>query len=463
MTILKVAFYGQVVGWIDTKGPKHNWQSANTDLARFLENSRPGQLPNTFKYLQPEGWLARVLSGEQEAYVEAGIRFLSNLTIIEAGEKALDKVGIDTLHDRLLNCTAPDGAFTGIYRGPSAPHFNPAFESTVANLWKNELMPKFSGAQIKIPVSLIPDHGGSHVLTPAVNTTFSHILKVPREGYYASLPAVEWAGLKMAQEAGLPTAAHALVEMPDGMAPALVVERFDIPDIEDRLDELTRISDFCNITDTPPDKKYGADISMCFAALEKQSSRSQEDKILLFKRLVLSHYILDGDMHLKNLSVLKTFDTQTGNISVRFAPVYDAMTTAIYPELDDGKSALKYDPNPEHGGLSAQDISSYSDLMKIAEINGIPWKEADEIIKQISESVLETAVKIVRNPPEILKNHPACLHALKRMATEIHFAVNPDVPLLSDEEMTWDTYEEPASSPPAITAQFSPIAAPRGP
>lgn len=458
MAILNVAFFREIIGFIDTDGPKGNWLSSDTPLARFLEGNHAGQLPNTFKNLQPEGWLAGVLSGKN--YVEDGIRFLSNLTIVKDGSPALDKIGIDTLHAHLQDCTDENGCFTGKYVGPASASFNPAFETTVANLWHNELMPKFSGAQVKIPVSLMPDENGSHIMMPAVRTTFSHILKVPREGFYASFPAIEWAGLEMARRAGLPTAHHALVEMPDGMAPALAIERFDIPEFGDDLRYLTRISDFCNIAEISPDKKYSTDISLCFAALERQSSAPEEDKIALFKRLVLSQCMMDGDMHLKNISVLKTFDRETGNVDVRFTPVYDAMTTAIYPDLDNRESALNYDPQPEYEGAYSKSINSRTDLMEVAKANGISWEQADEIIDHISQSVIDTAIDIVRNPPEILKDHPACMLALRCMATEIYYNSSaPNLPEFSDDEMAWPNEysepEKPETSP--VTLRAAPV------
>lgn len=456
MTILAVAYFREIIGYIDTDGPKDNWRSTDTALARFLENSHPGEKPNTFKFLQPEGWLAGVLEGKN--YVEDGIRFLSNLTIIKQGSNALNKVGIDTLHARLEDCIDGDGVFTGTYRGPTAAAFTPVFESDIADLWSHELMPKFSGAQAKIPVSVLQDNAGGHIMMPAVKTTFSHILKVPREGYYASLPAVEWMGMELARRAGLETAKCALVKMPDGMAPALAVERFDIPGIDDDLRMLTRISDFCNITGLPPEKnKYGTDISTCFAALEAQSTNPEEDRIALFKRLVLSSYIRDGDMHLKNISVLKTFDTETEQTHVRFAPVYDSMTTVVYPDLDSRVSALDYDPDPSAGNKRYEAISSRQDLLKIAALNGIPHDQADLIVTHIAQSVIENAVEIAKNPPEIFKDHPACLHALKCAATEI--VIRSDVENQPDwEEYTWPSeYEDTVhtTSPATTTLAFN--------
>lgn len=459
MTKLAVAFFREIIGYVDTAGPEHNWESTNTPLARFLEGSHPGEKPNTFRYLQAEGWLAGVMSGrapktDEEAeirrrYMEEGIRFLSNLTIVKAGSTALEKIEIDTLQAKLADCTR-NGVFTGRYTGPAAPGFTPAFESDVAELWNHQMMPKFSGAQIKIPVSLLPDADGGHVIAPAVQRTFSHILKVPREGFYASLPAVEWMGLELSRRAGLETAAHALVEMPDGMAPSLIVERFDIPEVNDDLRRVTRISDFCNITNRPPTEfnKYNTDIAVCFEELEKQSSNPEADRMALFKKLVLSVYIRDGDAHLKNISVLKTFDRETGDINVRFAPVYDSMTTAIYPTMDDREAALLYYPEGVKESLGQPEIfRSRHDLLSIARTNGIPEEVAEAVINHIAQSILDNAIDIARNPPEIFKNHPACLHALKCVTTEI--VMRSDAPKPSDwgaesyeDVFSWEYEEE---------------------
>jgi len=63
-------------------------------------------------------------------------------------------------------------------------------------------------------------------------------------------------------------------------------------------------------------------------------------------------------------------------------------------------------------------------------MNGIAADDAEAIIDHISQSVVDNAIDIARNPPEILKNHPACLHALRCVTTEIFW--NSDAPTLPD-------------------------------
>ena len=59
---LEVAQNREVFGWlIVERGKPAKWESANTPLARFFENGSPKQMPNTIKFLEPEGWLAETL------------------------------------------------------------------------------------------------------------------------------------------------------------------------------------------------------------------------------------------------------------------------------------------------------------------------------------------------------------------------------------------------------------------
>jgi hypothetical protein len=135
-------------------------------------------------------------------------------------------------------------------------------------------------------------------------------------------------------------------------------------------------------------------------------------------------------MHLKNISVIKTLDTDTGEILVEMSPAYDAMTTTIYTELSDTKSALRYKPEQdlnETFGLAVdfpmepelKYIENRDDLLSIAKQSGIDPTLAIDIISEISEAIASNAVSIANNPPDLIKAHPVCLHALKCAVTDI--------------------------------------------
>ena len=52
------------------------------------------------------------------------------------------------------------------------------------------------------------------------------------------------------------------------------------------------------------------------------------------RRVLFAWLIADGDMHLKNLALLKSAEPGSRQFAtVRFAPLYDAVTTRIFPGL----------------------------------------------------------------------------------------------------------------------------------
>ncbi len=152
---------------------------------------------------------------------------------------------------------------------------------------------------------------------------------------------MEWLCLELGRAAGFEVSDAALIEMPDGMPPALVVERFDIrrgPQDNRRL----AMEDFCSILDLPASAKYDGTIERMARGLRPLSSDPVADLDILFRRAVFAWLIADGDMHLKNLAMLKTAEADAKAFTtVRFAPLYDAVTTRVFPGLGGDRMALK--------------------------------------------------------------------------------------------------------------------------
>src|SRR3546814_19061302 len=107
----------------------------------------------------------------------------------------------------------------------------------------------------------------------------------------------------MLRPAGFDLPDATLLEMPDGMSPALVVERFDIrrgPTDQRRL----ALEDFCSIMDLPAAAKYDGTIERMARGLRPLSTDPVADLDILFRRAVFAWLIADGDMPLKNLAML---------------------------------------------------------------------------------------------------------------------------------------------------------------
>ncbi len=67
--------------------------------------------------------------------------------------------------------------------------------------------------------------------------------------------------------------------------------------------------------------------------LRSLSTDPASDLDILFRRAVFVWLIGDGDMHLKNLAVLKVAEVDAKTFtSVRFAPRNDAVTTRACPD-----------------------------------------------------------------------------------------------------------------------------------
>lgn len=103
---------------------------------------------------------------------------------------------------------------------------------------------------------------------------------------------------------GLEAPDAALVTMPGGMPPALIVERFDIRR-RGKDQRMLAMEDFCSALDLPPGPKYDRTIERAARALRALSTAPEQDLLTLFRRALFAWLIGDGDINLKNLALLK--------------------------------------------------------------------------------------------------------------------------------------------------------------
>lgn len=333
---LIVAWHGDIVGRLSHDGAEWRWTPEPGPRPPLIRPTRPGSLPPFIEALLPEGWLARVLDGRDEReLLKGGRRYMSNMAIVDAPE-ALAELPSDVLRARLARFKE-DGAFTGRYRGPSQRRFDESFEENFAKLFRSSNTPRLSGVQIKAPMCLQEDGD----LIDAEGAPFTHILKPAGTGGFESLPIVEWTGLSLAREVGFEVPDFALVAIDHRLPPALIVERFDIRTSENDTRRLA-MEDFCSVLELPSDDKYEGTIERMARNLRPLSSDPDADIETLFRRALFAWLIADGDMHLKNLALLKIAEAGEDRFtSVRFAPVYDAVTTRVFPGLENDRMALK--------------------------------------------------------------------------------------------------------------------------
>lgn len=371
---LLVAWHGEPLGHLSHDGFEWRWKPLKKSGPPLVRETAPGKLPPFIESLLPEGWLAQVLHQRDEREsLRSGRRYLSNIAVV-ARREDLEALPADDLTVTLDRFSA-GGGFTGRYAGPARDAFEQTFEQNLARLFARAETPRLSGVQIKAPMCLRPDG----VLVPAVDAPFTHILKPAGAAGFETLPIVEWLCLEFGRAAGFEVPPAALIAMPDGMAPALLVERFDIrrgPDDRRRI----ALEDFGSILDQPASAKYDGTIERMARGLRPLSTDPVADLDILFRRALFAWLIADGDMHLKNLALLKTAEPGARRFAtVRFAPLYDAVTTRVFPGLAGDRMALKL--NGKDDRLTRQDF------LALARTIEMPVARAETALVEVAERV----------------------------------------------------------------------------
>ena len=367
---LIVAWHGAPAGNLGHDGFEWRWRLTEDGRPPLIRQTIPGKLPPFLASLLPEGWLEAVLKNPDErAALRSGKRYMSNIAIVDhQGELAA--LPSDVLITRLGRYTR-EGLFVGVYAGPGRGTIEDSFERSLARLYEQPDTPRLSGVQIKAPMYL--DAGGR--LSASSGKPFTHILKPAGTIGFESLPVVEWMALTLGRAAGLPAPAAALVPMPDGMPPALLVERFDIREgLNDR--RLIALEDLCSVLDLPPDAKYSGTIERVGRAIRALSTAPEEDLLMLLRRALFAWLIADGDMHLKNLALLKIAHPGDELFrEVRLSPLYDAVATRIFPQLGNDRMAIKLNGKDDH--------LKRSDFRALAATMGLKAADADAAIGDV--------------------------------------------------------------------------------
>jgi serine/threonine-protein kinase HipA len=116
------------------------------------------------------------------------------------------------------------------------------------------------------------------------------------------------------------------------------VKRYDrLVDAHGRRQRLHQ-EDFCQALGVDPEAKYqsegGPDLARCFDLVRRCTRPSAPQVLRLFDYVIFNALIGNHDAHAKNFSLLYSGKT------VVLAPLYDALSTAVYPTLTP-KMAMK--------------------------------------------------------------------------------------------------------------------------
>jgi len=169
-----------------------------------------------------------------------------------------------------------------------------------------------SGVQRKLGLGM--DGGALHVRADAQR----FILK-PQIQEFEQVPENEHLTLRLARMVGLDTPEHGLVRLRDNSL-ALLVVRFDRAAAGRRIP----MEDFCQLAGLQPGDKYNGSAELCARLLQRYSAEPPVDLARLLRLLLFSWWCGNGDLHLKNLSLLTLTPGEP-----RLSPLYDLVNTAI--------------------------------------------------------------------------------------------------------------------------------------
>ena len=171
-----------------------------------------------------------------------------------------------------------------------------------------------SGVQRKISLRLEAE---SRTLRVAAEG--GHFILKPQAQTFPSLPENEHVTMRLAERVGIVIPPCALLELKDGSR-AYIVRRFDRPAGAGKLLQ----EDFCQLAVRSPKEKYQGSAELCARLVLRYASSPLLDAERLFRLLVFVWWTGNGDMHLKNFSLLRGEDGQ-----YRLSPAYDLLNTRL--------------------------------------------------------------------------------------------------------------------------------------
>jgi len=196
---------------------------------------------------------------------------------------------------------------------------------------ENGLRLSLAGAQSKLPVLVI----GGQIALSAPGQPTSHVLKLPI-AQFTGTTENEYFCMSLARAVGLDVAPLEMRTVQDRSF--LLITRYDRA--ASAAGEVTRLhqEDFAQALSVPSHRKYasegGPNFPDCFALLRRAATRPPRDILRLLDAAIFNLIIGNADAHAKNFSLLHKQD------AITLAPLYDLLSTALYPALSP-KLAMK--------------------------------------------------------------------------------------------------------------------------
>lgn len=215
---------------------------------------------------------------------------------------------------------------------------------------------RFSLAGVQLKFSAAKDARGGLTI-PVAGSGGGYIVKLPSQTY-RHVPENEFSMMTLAKRIGIDVPPIDLVDvaaisnLPQGIealgSKAFVIERFDrLPD-----GGLIHIEDFAQVFDVYPDDKYKT-ANMRSIARVVAAESDDDDLAELVRRMTFNTLIGNGDMHLKNWSLV-----YPDRKNAALAPAYDFVSTIPY--IPNDTAALNVSRSKSFADFSADELVHFS-------------------------------------------------------------------------------------------------------
>lgn len=198
----------------------------------------------------------------------------------------------------------------------------------VAYHGKHKLRMSLSGVQPKVSAV----YSRKEARFKIVETNGSYILK-PSPQAFPGAAENEALTMQLAGDAGLDVPLCGWLPTKDGSG-VFWIERFDRWGVGNR--NRVRCEDACQILGVPASWKYSGNLETLARMVREHCSNPRLQLVKLFQRVIFCWVTGNGDMHLKNWSLV-----ENGPL-IELAPAYDLLNTKILID-DDEESALALD------------------------------------------------------------------------------------------------------------------------
>lgn len=236
-----------------------------------------------------------------------------------------------------------------------------------------------AGAQDKLPVRY--EEGRFYLPVRYAATT--HIIK-PENFRFHGLAVNEFFCMRLARCMGLPVPEHHIVHIDD--IPLYMSQRFDRKIMNDGRIRRIHQEDFCQALGVNNVKKYeehgGPGFRQCKELITAQAFADASETSLFFVKAAIMNYLIgNNDAHAKNFSILRLPQPS-------LAPLYDLVSTEIYPGLDTRVSMAI-------GGRFIKKRIDAASWKKFASDVDYDQEEIFNTIKSMAENALEKLPEVL--------------------------------------------------------------------